>query len=243
MERPFLIVSDIHLGAVPDATERRFRRFLAHAGETASGLLINGDLFDFWFEYRSVVPSKHYRVLAALRDLVESGVPVWFVGGNHDGWGGDFLANEVGLRMIEGPVEMEVGGRRALVAHGDAVGAGDLGYRILRRIIRHPVTVGGFRLLHPDLGARLAERVSRTEEKAHGAGTAKDRSDSIRTWGEEALRADPDLELVVAGHAHSPEILEVSPGRYFVNAGDWVCHYTYVALPGDAAPPRLLTWE
>lgn len=243
MERPFLIVSDIHLGAVPDATERRFRRFLAHAGDVASGLLINGDLFDFWFEYRSVVPSKHYRVLAALRDLVESGIPVWFVGGNHDGWGGDFLAAEVGLRMVEGPIEMEIGGRRALVAHGDAVGEGDLGYRILRRVIRHPVTVGAFRLLHPDLGAQLASRVSTTEEKAHGADTALSRAEAIRAWGEAALRASPELELVVAGHAHFPEIVEVAPGRFFVNAGDWVCHYTYVELPGGGAPPRLETWE
>ena len=242
MTRPFLIVSDIHLGAVPAETERRFRGFLAHAAASASGLLINGDLFDFWFEYRSVVPRKHYRVLAALRDVVEAGVPIWFIGGNHDAWGGSFLSEEVGLRIVQGPCEMEIGGRRALVAHGDAVGEGDLGYRMLRRAIRHPLTVGAFRLLHPDLGVRIADRVSSTEEKAGSESGAKHRAEPIRAWGVAALRARPDLDLVVAGHAHLPEILEVSPGRHYVNAGDWVTHYTFVELPAASGAPRLVTW-
>lgn len=242
MTKPFLIVSDIHLGAVPVETERRFRAFLAHAAASASGLLINGDLFDFWFEYRSVVPRKHYRVLAALRDVVESGVPTWFVGGNHDAWGGSFLSDEVGLTIIQGPTEMEIGGRRALIAHGDAVGHGDLGYRLLRRAIRHPLTVGAFRLLHPDLGARIADRVSSTEEKAHGESGAKHRAEPIRAWGVAALRSRPELDLVVTGHAHLPEILEVAPGRHYVNAGDWVTHYTFVELPAVSGTPRLVTW-
>src|SRR5687768_494547 len=130
-ERPLLIVSDIHLGAVPAATERSFRSFLSFAGETAAGLLINGDLFDFWFEYRSVVLREHYRVLATLADVVESGLKVWFVGGNHDAWGGSFLRDEVGVELVTGPVEMQLAGRRTLVAHGDGVGKGDLKYRAM----------------------------------------------------------------------------------------------------------------
>lgn len=242
MTKPFLIVSDIHLGAVPDSTERRFRDFLALAGSSASGLLINGDLFDFWFEYASVVPREHYRVLAALRDLIEAGVPIWFVGGNHDGWGGSFLTDEVGLTLLDGPVEMDLGGRRALVAHGDAVGEGDLRYRALKRVIRHPLAVGAFRLLHPDLGARLANRASTTEHKAGGDLGGKHRAESIREWAVSELEARPELELVVAGHAHVPELLEVSPGRFYVNAGDWVTNYTYVELRAAGEAPRIATW-
>lgn len=242
MSKPYLIVSDIHLGAVPEETERRFRRFLAHVAGAASGLLVNGDLFDFWFEYRTVVPAQHYRVLAALRDVVEAGVPISFVGGNHDGWGGSFLRDEVGLTMLEGPVEMEIGGRRALVAHGDAVGEGDLGYKALRRVIRHPVTVGAFRMLHPDLGARIAARVSTTEEKAAGSDDSLSRASAIRKWATGVLRERPELGMVIAGHAHHPEVLEAEPGRYFVNSGDWIHHFTYVELAAGE-PPRLLTWE
>ena len=93
MGKPFLVVSDVHLGAVPASTEASFRRFLDYVRENASGLLINGDLFEFGVAYRSVIPSKHYRVLAKLADLVDAGVPVYFTGGNHDHveWGGHAL--------------------------------------------------------------------------------------------------------------------------------------------------------
>src|SRR4028118_579595 len=100
--KPVYVVSDIHLGAVPAATERAFRRFLDHVAEDASELLINGDLFDFWFEYRSVILREHYRVLAKLADVVEAGVPVSFVGGNHDAWAGSFLRDEVGVTLLDG---------------------------------------------------------------------------------------------------------------------------------------------
>jgi UDP-2,3-diacylglucosamine hydrolase len=242
MTKPFLIVSDTHLGAVPDETERRFRAFLDHAGSDASGLLINGDLFDFWFEYRSVVPRRHYRVVAALRDVIEGGIPIWFVAGNHDAWGGSFLRDEVGLTLLEGPVEMELMGRRALIAHGDGVGTGDLRYRALKRFIRHPVTVGAFRALHPDLGARIAERVSSTDQKKADAPDSRSRADFIRDWGTEQLRRRPELDMVLAGHAHIPEVLEVEDGRHFVNSGDWIHHYSYISIPDVVGPPELLYW-
>lgn len=242
-EKPFFIVSDTHLGAVPESTEREFRRFLAERAAQGSGLLINGDLFDFWFEYRTVVPARHVRVLAALADLVESGVPLYFVGGNHDAWGGEFLEREVGATLLEGPIVADLGGRRALVAHGDGVGEGDLGYRILKRFIRHPITVGAFRLIHPDWGAWIAGRVSSTEEKSSphdDSGTS--RAVPIREWARREIGARPDIDLVVAGHAHVPEIVEVQPGRYYVNSGDWVRNRTYVELPAGGGAPVLRSW-
>lgn len=242
-DKPIFVVSDIHLGAVPTATEQSFRRFLRYAGEAASGLLINGDLFDFWFEYRSVVPRRHFRVLAAIADVIDAGVPVWFVGGNHDAWGGSFLRDEVGMTMVDGPVVMELAGRRTLVVHGDGVGTGDLGYRILRRFIRHPATVGAFRLVHPDLGARIAGGVSTTEHKAAGHDSAKNRADYIRAWALSELAARPEIDLVIAGHAHIPEVTPVGGGRFYANAGDWLHHFTYLELSTDGTPPSLMRWE
>lgn len=241
--RPFLIVSDTHLGAVPDATERAFRDFLRYAGESASGLLINGDLFDFWFEYGTVVLREHYRTLAALRDLVETGIPVSFVGGNHDGWAGSFLRDEVGITLLDGPVELELAGRRALVAHGDGVGRGDFKYRALKAVIRNPLLVGAFRVLHPDLGTRIARIASTTEHKVDSGDLAsRGRADFIRAWAEERLRADAGLKLVVAGHAHVPALEEVEPGRFYANAGDWIRHFTYLELPADGGAPELRRW-
>jgi UDP-2,3-diacylglucosamine hydrolase len=241
--KPAYIVSDIHLGAVPRETERAFRRFLDHAAEHAGSLLINGDLFDFWFEYRSVILREHFRVVAKLADVVEAGVPVSFVGGNHDAWAGSFLRDEVGVTLLDGPVEVNLGGRHALVAHGDGVGKGDYKYRALRRVIRHPASIAAFRRLHPDTGRRIAGLASSTEHKADtGDLHSKGRAAFIQRWAEEQLAAMPRVELVVAGHAHVPVVAEVFPGRFYVNSGDWIRSYTYVVLPLDGGPPELRSW-
>ncbi|MDB4947637.1 MAG: Calcineurin-like phosphoesterase superfamily domain protein [Gemmatimonadetes bacterium] len=241
--KPVYVVSDTHLGAVPPATERAFRGFLAHVREHASELLINGDLFDFWFEYRSVILREHFRVVAALADVVEAGVPVTFVGGNHDAWAGSFLRDEVGIRVIDGPVRMELGGRRTLVAHGDGVGAGDLRYRMLKAVIRSRVSIRAFRALHPDLGRRIANVASTTEHKA-GTGDvrAKNRADFIEAWGVREMEADASLDLVLTGHAHVPLVREVAPGRFYANSGDWIRSYTYLVLPPEGGAPEMRIW-
>jgi UDP-2,3-diacylglucosamine hydrolase len=241
-EKPVYVVSDTHLGAVPRETERAFRGFLDHVATHAQSLLINGDLFDFWFEYRRVVLREHFRVVAKLADVVDAGVKVWFVGGNHDGWAGSFLRDEVGIELLDGPVEMTLGGRRTLVAHGDGVGQGDFKYRALKAVIRHPVSTGAFRVLHPDFGRWIAGRASRTEHKAGSDARSGGRAAFIRNWAHEQLRADPTLDLVLAGHAHAALIDEVEPGRFYVNSGDWLGRFDYVVLPADGGPPELREW-
>jgi UDP-2,3-diacylglucosamine hydrolase len=243
-EKPVYVVSDTHLGAVPRETERAFRGFLDHVATHAQALLINGDLFDFWFEYRHVILREHFRAVAGLADVVDAGVKVWFVGGNHDAWAGSFLRDEVGIELLNGPVEMTLGGRRALVAHGDGVGSGDLKYRALKAVIRHPVSIGAFRVLHPDFGRWVAGRASSTGHKAGGGdAAASGRAAYIRRWAEERLRADPSLELVLAGHAHVASVDEVEPGRFYVNSGDWLGSFDYVVLPAGGGPPELRDWR
>ncbi len=248
--KPFFVVSDVHLGAVPDATERSFRAFLDHAAREASGLLINGDLFEFGVAYRSVVPRKHVRVLAKLADVVEAGVPVYFVGGNHDHaeWGGEAL-EEIGVKILPDPTVMEIGGRRALITHGDAVGAGATARRerIERRIARSRVFVTFLRLLHPDWVARIqpyttsTRRQVRRHEAGDGGGP-KTRAPEIEAWTRERLQEDPSLDLVVAGHAHVPALVEVEPGRYYLNAGDWITQSSYLDIPWEGMP-QLRWWK
>jgi UDP-2,3-diacylglucosamine hydrolase len=242
--KPFFIVSDVHLGAVPASTERAFRRFLSHARESASGLLINGDLFDFWFEYRTVMHRGHFRVLAQLADLVEAGVPAWFMSGNHDAWGGSFLRDEVGVQLLHGPTRMEIAGRSTLVTHGDGVNPGDRGYRALKWFLRNRLTISAFRQLHPDHGSRIARMVSTTEEKAgRHPDIALRSAGMVQRWAEEQLGAEPALDLVVAGHVHLPTVVEIEPGRYYANSGDWINHFTYLEIPAEPGPPRLVTWS
>jgi UDP-2,3-diacylglucosamine hydrolase len=238
---PVYVVSDLHLGAVSRETETAFCAWLEEAREKASRVVINGDLFDFWFEYGSVIPRGHTRVLGALARLVDSGTRVDFMGGNHDWWGGSYLEDEIGLVVHREPVVMELAGRRVLVAHGDGLGEGDLGYRMLKGVLRGRFTRWLFRWLHPDVGAGIARRVSRTE----GRGTELNarelaRAQFLKDWAVQRLEAEPSLDAVILGHCHLPEIVEAYPGRYYVNAGDWVRHRSWVILTEGEAP-RLVT--
>ncbi|MDE0082251.1 MAG: UDP-2,3-diacylglucosamine diphosphatase [Gammaproteobacteria bacterium] len=241
---PVFLVSDVHLGAVPGETEEAFRRWLRHVRATGSRLIINGDLFDFWFEYRTVVFSKHVRVLALLADLVESGVPVLVMGGNHDWWGGDFLRSEIGVDFRQEPARIRVSDKSVLVAHGDGLGAGDFGYRMLRLVLRGRLTRWLFRWIHPDIGARLADRVSGTRDQL-GSGAAPasaGRTAFLSRWAATRLEQDPTLDIVALGHGHEPVVTEVDPGRFYVNSGDWVLHRSYVTID-DSGRPVLHEWD
>jgi UDP-2,3-diacylglucosamine hydrolase len=240
MSRPDYIVSDIHLGAVPDATEKAFVAFLEHIGRDAAAVLIAGDLFDFWFEYGEVIPGRHFRTLAALSRLVDAGIAVTLAGGNHDAWGGRFLREQVGVAFHSEPFHTTIAGARALVAHGDGLGKGDFRYRALKTVIRSRAAIGAFRALHPELGLRLARAVSRTEERTDAARAAAGRSAYLQGWGSAQLAADASLKWVVCGHAHLPVLHEHEPGRFYLNAGDWITHCTYFVVTADG--PRLERW-
>jgi UDP-2,3-diacylglucosamine hydrolase len=241
MSRPDYIASDIHLGVVSAGTARGVLGFFRHVGESGRSLLLAGDLFDFWFEWGEVVPARHYRVLAALADLVEAGIPVTYAGGNHDAWGGRFLREEVGVAFHLEPFRLRLGGRTALVAHGDGLGRGDVTYRVLKRLLRSRLTVGGFRVLHPELGMRFARLVSSTDTKRSDDPGAGGRSRFLAEWAAERLREDPSLDLVVCGHAHQPVLEEHDGGRWYINAGDWLTHFSY-AVVADGAAPALRRW-
>ena len=241
---PVFLISDVHLGAVSRETEEAFRRWLLHVKESGSRLIINGDLFDFWFEYHSVILSRHVRVLGLLADLVEAGVPVLAMGGNHDWWGGDFLRSDIGVDFHQEPVRIRVKGKSVLLAHGDGLGAGDLGYRTLRLVLRGRLTRWLFRWIHPDLGARLADRVSGTRDQlSSGAAPASEgRTAFLSGWAAARLKQDPTLDIVALGHGHQPVVTEVAPGRFYVNSGDWVLHRSYVTID-DSGRPELHEWD
>jgi UDP-2,3-diacylglucosamine hydrolase len=236
------ITSDVHLGAVPPATERAFLAFLEHVGAEGSRLIIPGDLFDFWFEYGDIIHGRHFRTLSALAELVDAGIEVILTGGNHDAWGGRFLEEHVGVAFHAGMARTEIAGRAALLAHGDGVGRGDLRYRALKAVIRSRPVVWGFRALHPELGLRIARGVSKTEARSDEDPGVVGRAGFIEAWASDVLRSDPSLGWVVCGHVHLPAVTEVEPGRYYLNAGDWLSHWSYVTVNG-AGEPRMHSWR
>ncbi len=241
--KPVLLASDVHLGATPPSHRRAFLSWLDFAAVEASTIILNGDLFDFWFEYRWGVTRGHDDVLAKLREIVGSGLPVTLVGGNHDWWGGSYLRDEIGVEFLDDAVVREIAGRRTLLAHGDSLGAGDGGYLALKSVLRSPLTRFAFGLLPIALGDRIASGVSHTTDRWEQWGDAQEaRSLALETWAVEALAADRELEVVLLGHTHLPIVREVTPGRWYVNSGDWVFHQSYLTL-SEGEPPRIDDWR
>lgn len=232
-EHESIIVSDAHLGAAPAAREAAFHDFLRFAGDATDDLVINGDLFDFWFEYRTVILRRYFPVLRLLADMVDGGTRIRLVGGNHDSWGGSFLREEIGIELIDGPVVTDIGGRRTFLAHGDGLGAGDLGYRALKRVLRSAPAQFAFRHVHPDWSAAWIRGVSRTESRHGMPESGRTRSLHLEAFAREKLVGDPSLQLVALGHCHIPELLEVEPDRHYLNSGDWVHHCSWASVEPD----------
>lgn len=234
---PCYIISDIHLGAAPPATERALLAFLRSVRHDARALVVNGDLFDFWFEWRRVIPRAGFRTLATLADLADAGVEILWMAGNHDCWGGEVLRRDVGVNYHVGRWQGEIGGWRAIVDHGDGLRPReDRGYRRLRSVIRHPLAVSAFRLLHPDLGSTLASGSSEASRNYR----PPDNGAGLRAIGLGTLEANPELDLVVFGHSHVPWLERAPGGGAYANAGTWLGDSTYLRL--DPARLALCRW-
>ncbi|MEJ2540313.1 MAG: UDP-2,3-diacylglucosamine diphosphatase [Gemmatimonadota bacterium] len=241
-QTPVYLASDVHLGAIPRENEAAFLNWLRRARETAGALVLNGDLFDYWFEYRTAIPQGYTRALGALASVVDAGIPVHLVGGNHDWWGGRYLEEEVGLRFHRDATDLILAGHSVHLAHGDGLGPGDRGYKALRAVLRNPLFRWAYRWLHPDLGSKVANRASLTHTRGAPTEGELERAGVLEGWARETLRARPELDLVVLGHTHVPSLVEVEPGRYYLNCGDWVYHRTFAILEENEAP-SLLQWR
>ena len=234
-------VADAHLGAGPrDREARREERlhdFLNSLPGRASALFIVGDLFDFWFEYRTAIPRRHFATLATLRHLRQAGIALTYLNGNHDFWLGRFLAAELGVETRGGPVTLTTQGRRIWLHHGDGLIGGDLGYRVMRRVIRHPASIALYGLLHPDLGIPLAHLVSRWSRRSRGEKPLE----AERLWREIALpRFAEGYDTVMVGHFHHAYDRR-EPGREFFLLGDWIERCTFAVLEGGRV--RLEAWS
>ena len=170
LNAPCYILSDAHLGFAPADVERAVISFLRHVATHGGSLVINGDLFEFWFEWRTVIPRRGFRTLAALADVVDAGVPVVMIAGNHDCWGGDVLRGDVGVDYQFGPWRGDIAGWRAHIEHGDGLRPQeDKRYRLASTRARNPLAIRSFRWLHPDLATPLANRQLARESQLRGA--------------------------------------------------------------------------
>jgi UDP-2,3-diacylglucosamine hydrolase len=232
-------MSDAHLGYGPGDVERAVISFFRHVATRAGSLVINGDLFEFWFEWRSVIPRRGFRALAALADVVDAGVPVRMIAGNHDCWGGEVLRQDVGVDYQFGPVVDDIAGWRVHLEHGDGLRPlEDRKYRAVRHLLRNRLAIRSFRWLHPDLATPLATNSS------HASRTyvAKDGGRGLREAAARLAQEQPALDLIVFGHSHVATLEQINPadhrGAIYANAGSWLDAPTFLRVTSDRVALR-----
>ena len=238
LKAPCYIVSDAHLGVASPQIERSFVSFLRGLAGEAGSLIINGDLFDFWFEWKTVIPRRSFRALAALAEIRDAGVDILWVAGNHDCWGGEILREDVGVDYIVGPWTGNLAGWNVRIEHGDGLrDREDRGYRMIRPVMRHPLAIRAFRAIHPDWASKLAHGSSNASRTYR----ARDEGRGLRSLAQRQLEKDRDLDLLVYGHSHVPALERMDSGGVFANAGSWLDAPTFLRLTDEAI--ELREWD
>ena len=230
-----VVVADAHLGQAPASVRSAFHGFLSAVPDLGDALLIDGDLFDFWFEYASVIPRRSFASVAKLLALRERNIPITLIGGNHDRWGGEFLTQDLGIAFYGGQAELDVAGRRAFVAHGDGVAEQHWAAALMHRVTRHRMTISAFRALHPDLGFWIADRLSgRLADNTRDPRVLDRAAAAQAEYARTLLARRPELELVILAHTHRPALEQLADGRAYLNPGAWVegFHYAVVTRSG-----------
>lgn len=233
--------SDNHLGA-PDAHSSRPReiRFLAWLNEVqkdAAAVFLLGDLFDFWFEYKTVVPKGFVRILGKLAEISDSGIPIYFFVGNHDLWMKDYFKTELGIKVFHEPQAFHVGSHHFFIGHGDGKGPGDKGYKRMKKVFTSPFFQWLFRWLHPDIGVRLAQYLSVKNKLISGDEDREFLGEDQEWLAQYAKRklAQTHYDYFIFGHRHLPMTIDLGQGATYINLGDWITHFTYATYDGTSA--------
>jgi UDP-2,3-diacylglucosamine hydrolase len=224
--------SDVHLGlGSKDEDRKREQRviqFLDMVKHDAAELYILGDLFDYWFEYTSVVPKGYFRLFAKLADLRYRGVQISYLAGNHDFWLGDYLTEELGIAIFTEPITRTFGGKKFYLHHGDGLLKNDTGYRILKKVLRNKINIFLFSLIHPDLTSWIARWSSR-KSRAYTSKKIFEGNDMVDFARK---KISEGFDVVIMGHNHKAMFRELGRGVY-VNIGDWLHENTYAVFDGN----------
>ncbi|NIN01845.1 MAG: hypothetical protein GTO24_28220 [candidate division Zixibacteria bacterium] len=230
MSKSVFLLSDAHLGADEEDKEKfkeeKLISFLDRVKGEGETLYLVGDMFEFWFEYKNAIPKDHFAVLNRLRQLVDCGVKVNYIVGNHDFWLGDFLPRQIGIPIFRDSIEVVHQGKKVFISHGDGLARKDVGYRILKKILRNRVNIFLYRQIPPDISYPLAKFVagrSRSYVQKRNTSYLGDYE------GFAADKITEGFDAVILAHTHVPVLQELGSGIY-LNLGDWFQHFTYARL-------------
>lgn len=231
--------SDNHLGAPTHAEsmsrEKIFVEWLDTIKDDAAAIFLLGDLFDFWFEYKSVVPKGFVRTLGKLAELSDSGIPIHFFVGNHDLWMRDYFETELNIPVYHDPKEFEFNEKRFFIGHGDGKGPNDKGYKRMKKVFTNPLAKWFYRWLHPDIGVPLAQYFSIKNKLISGdedGGFLGEEGEWLALYAKRKLE-QKHYDYFVFGHRHLPMEIAVGKNSTYFNLGDWINYYTYGVFDGE----------
>ncbi len=231
--------SDQHLGAPNKEKsfprELKFIHWLNEIKEDAEAIFLLGDLFDFWFEYKTVVPKGFVRVLGKLAEIKDSGIPIYFFVGNHDLWMDDYFKTELSIPVYHSPKEFKINNQLFLIGHGDGLGPHDKGYKRMKKVFTFPLFKWLFRWLHPDLGVRLGQYMSVKNKMISGDEDAKFLGEE-KEWLVQYCKRKLETkhyDYFVFGHRHLPLDITLKNNSKYINLGDWIQYFTYGSYEGS----------
>ncbi|MGP1501767.1 MAG: UDP-2,3-diacylglucosamine diphosphatase [Bergeyella cardium] len=233
--------SDQHFGApTPKKSkprEERFIRWLDEIKTDCQVLFLMGDLFDFWHEWKFVVPKGYIRLLGKIAELKDSGIDIYFFVGNHDLWMRDYFQTELGIPVFFQKQICDISGKKFLLAHGDGLGPGDKGYKRMKKVFTNPFCQWLFRWLHPDIAMRIATYLSTKNKLISGEEDKEflgEDKEYLILYSNKKLETE-DFDYFVYGHRHLPMVLDLKGGAAkYINLGDWISYFTYGVFDGKS---------
>ena len=237
--KKIFFLSDFHLGA-PDyksslEREKKIVSFLEDIRHEAATIFIVGDMFDFWYEYRRVVPKGYMRLFGKLAELTDAGIPIHFFVGNHDMWMKDYLTTDLNIPIYFEPKEFVFNDKTFLIGHGDGLGPGDFGYKFIKKIFRNPFCQWLFGILPPAAGIGLADYFSRKSRETTGQHEQEfmgEENEWLITYCREQL-AKKRYDYLIFGHRHLPIDFALNAESRYINLGDWINYFTYAVFDGQ----------
>jgi UDP-2,3-diacylglucosamine hydrolase len=229
-------LSDFHLG-IPDYAgslirEKKIVAFLDSIKKSATEIYIMGDVFDFWFEYKKVVPKGYVRLLGKLAELSDAGIVLHYFTGNHDMWAFDYLPQELNLTIYRQPITKEINGKKFYLGHGDGLGPGDYGYKFIKNVFASKLCQWLFARIHPNVGIGIAEfcsgksRTLKDDRHFHGE------KEWLVIYSKEILEKQ-HFDYFIFGHRHLPLDIQLNEkGTRYINVGEWFSHYSYAVFDG-----------
>jgi UDP-2,3-diacylglucosamine hydrolase len=213
--------------------ERLFVQWLDEIKVDAEAIYLVGDVFDFWFEYKKVVPKGYIRLLGKLAEISDSGIPIHFFTGNHDMWLFDYLEKEIKVLIYKDPIEISLKGKRFFIGHGDGLGPGDKGYKIIKTIFRSRICQWLFERIHPNLGISIAEYWSKKSRIANGVKDEKfyGEDELLTQFCKEKMKTT-EVDYFIFGHRHLPLEINLGDNTTYINLGEWVNYNSYAVFDG-----------